>query len=180
MSPTYEMENPNVVGPPTVGVGRLSRLERALRADRIVNGGDIEVFPAEQGVGRVLRLSTWIRSRLGLGTDEASKTTEEETTTSDSTVVLLKVTGLHSDSPASGVRMYKGDIYGNGSQSAATSEDVTVRILGVATNVTIPSSGSWGDMPMCGAISATQTWVGASATHTNDTVYETIGLTQLW
>lgn len=90
--------------------------------------------------------------------------------------VLLKVTGLHSDSPASGVRMFKGDVYGNGTGAAATLTNVTVRIPGIAADVTSPSCGAWSSVPAVGGIKTTATWVGASLTHTNDTVYEAIGM----
>lgn len=89
---------------------------------------------------------------------------------------LLKITGLHSDSPASGVRMYTGSIYGNGSAAVATQSNVTVRIPGIAADVTAPSYGAWADVPYCGALLTTATWTGATQTHTNDTVYEAIGL----
>ena len=94
--------------------------------------------------------------------------------------VLLKITGLHSDSPASGVRMYLGNIYANGSVATATTTGVTVRIPGIAANVTLPSYGTWADTGTCGAIQTTQTWTGATTTHTDDTVYETIGELLLW
>jgi hypothetical protein len=55
-----------MVGPVVGKLHRLGRLERELRDQKIVNGGDIEVFPAETGVGRILRLSEWIKARLGL------------------------------------------------------------------------------------------------------------------
>ena len=87
-------------------------------------------------------------------------------------VALLKITGLHSDSPASGVRMYLGDLYANGSEVAATTEDVTVRIPGIAADVTLPSSGAWADVPACCGVRTVATWTGATATHTNEAVYE--------
>lgn len=90
--------------------------------------------------------------------------------------VPLKITGLHADSPTSGVRMYKGDVYGNGTAASATLSNVTVRIPGIAANVTLPSSGAWADVPACCGMATTATWTGATATHTNDTVYEAVGL----
>jgi len=95
-------------------------------------------------------------------------------------IYLMKITGLHSDSPVSGVRMYKGDLYENGSATTRTKADVTVRIPGIPANVTLPSSGTWADVPACGGIPITATWTGASQTHTNDTVYESIGLLLIW
>lgn len=90
--------------------------------------------------------------------------------------VLLRITGLHTDSPASGVRMYVGDIYGNGSTAVATQAGVTVRIPGLAADVTLPSSGSWSSVPVCLGVRTTATWTGAAETHTSDTVYEALGL----
>jgi len=87
--------------------------------------------------------------------------------------VLLKVTGLHLDSPASGVRMYKGDLYANGTQKAYTTQNVTVRIPGIAVDVTVPPSGAWSDVHPCFGWRTIETWTGASLTYTNDTVYET-------
>lgn len=90
--------------------------------------------------------------------------------------VLLKIIGLHTDSPASGVRMYAGQLYMNGSAAAATSGSITVRIPSIGANVTSPSSGYWSDVPFCTAVKTTATWVGATQTHTDDTVYEAVGL----
>lgn len=93
---------------------------------------------------------------------------------------LLRITGLHSDSPASGVRMYVGDIYVNGTESAATSTNVTVRIPDIAADVTLPSSGDWDDVPACIGIRTMETWTGDSETHENDTVYAAVGLLLIW
>lgn len=90
--------------------------------------------------------------------------------------ILLRITGTHSDSPASGVRMYLGSIYGNGSAAAATATGVTVRIPGIAADVTAPSSGAWADVPACIGVRTTATWTGATATHADDRVYEAVGL----
>ena len=90
--------------------------------------------------------------------------------------VPLKITGLHADSPTTGVRMYKGDVYGNGTAASATLSNVTVRIPGIAANVTLPSSGAWADVPACCGMATTATWTGATTTHTADTVYEATGL----
>lgn len=90
--------------------------------------------------------------------------------------VLLKITGTHADSPTSGVRMYTGNVYGNGSEATPTATGVTIRIPGIAANVTLPSSGAWADVPVCGAVQTTATWTGAAYTHANDTIYEVIGL----
>lgn len=94
---------------------------------------------------------------------------------SSGTVALLKITGLHDDSPG-GTPMFKGDIYGNGSAAAATQTGVTVAIPGLASGTTSPSFGSWNDVPHCCGVSTTRTWTGATETHTDDTVYEAIGL----
>lgn len=90
--------------------------------------------------------------------------------------LLMRITGLHTDSPTTGVRMYKGDIYANGTGAVATQSDVTVRIPGVAANVTVPGYGSWSNLPACIGVRTTATWIGATVTHTNDTVYEAVGL----
>ncbi|NLF18387.1 MAG: hypothetical protein GX595_14215 [Lentisphaerae bacterium] len=90
--------------------------------------------------------------------------------------VPLKITGLHSDSPTTGVRMYKGDVYGAGTAASATLTGVTVRIPGIAADVTLPSSGAWADVPACCGMATTATWTGATTTHTADTVYEAVGL----
>lgn len=169
-------DTPGNTGPTTTNPSRLGRLERAVRATDIVNGGDIEVFPSETGVGRILRLSAWIRARLGLEAGGGTNAAEEATAAAvEGSAVLLKITGLHSDSPASGVRMYLGDLYANGSAAAATTTGVTVRIPGIAADVALPSYGAWSDTGFCGAIQTTQTWTGASTTHTDDTVYEATG-----
>ena len=89
--------------------------------------------------------------------------------------LLLKITGLHSDSPASGVRMYVGSIYGNGTAAAATATGVTVRIPDIDADVTDPSFGSWGDVRACSGVPVRETWTGATETHTLDTVYYAIG-----
>jgi hypothetical protein len=91
------------------------------------------------------------------------------------TVALLKITGLHPDAPT-GVPMLQGDIYGNGSTAAATETGVTVTIPGLAAGVTSPSFGTWNDVPHCCGVSTVRTWTGATETHTDDTVYEAIGL----
>ena len=51
--------------------------------------------------------------------------------------VPVRITGIHPDSPIDdNVRMFIGDVYGNGSQEEATEEDVTIRILNLAAGVT--------------------------------------------
>jgi len=84
---------------------------------------------------------------------------------------LVRITGLHADSPATGVRMYLGDVYGNGSASAATATGVTVRIPDIAADVTAPSYGVWSDLPPLCGVKTRETWTGATATHTSDIVY---------
>lgn len=90
--------------------------------------------------------------------------------------LLLQITGLHADSPASGVRMYVGNVYGSGSTASPTVTGATVRIPGIAADVVYPSSGVWSDCPVCCAVRTTATWTGATYTHTADTVYEAVGL----
>ncbi len=94
-------------------------------------------------------------------------------------LLLLKITGLHVDSPVSGVRMYTGSRYGDGSAESATDTGITIRIPGIAPNITDPSYGDWSDLNFCGGLSLVATWVGASQTHINDIVYETVGLVLL-
>ena len=91
-------------------------------------------------------------------------------------VALLRITGLHADSPESGVRMYRGNLYANGSEATATTTGVTVRIPDIAADVELPSIGPWTDVPACCGIRTTQTWTGATETHSNDTVYEAVGI----
>lgn len=91
-------------------------------------------------------------------------------------IVHMKITGLHTDSPASGVRMYSGDIYGSGTLADATETGVTVRIPDIAADVELPSCGAWASVPPCCGVRTTLTWTGATTTHTSDTVYEAIGL----
>jgi len=90
--------------------------------------------------------------------------------------VLVGITGLHSDSPAAGVRMYVGDIYGAGPQEAPTRVGVTIRIPSIAPDVVTPSYGAWTALPLCGGVKTVETWTGATSTHTKDTVYCTVGL----
>ena len=89
--------------------------------------------------------------------------------------LLLKITGLHSDSPASGVRMYVGNIYNNGTEASPTQTGVTVRIPDLGADITLPSFGAWSDVRACSGIPVRETWTGATATHTLDTVYYAIG-----
>jgi hypothetical protein len=177
VSTTTTMDKPNTVGPAPATIGRIGRMERAILADRIVNGGDIEVAPSELGAGRILRLSTGLMARLGLVAGGRPKPAEEASVAAlGASVVMLRIHGLHPDSPASGVRMYHGDIYANGSDAAITTADVTVKIPGIAGNVLLPSTGTWADVNPILCIGITQTWVGATVTHTDDMVYETAGL----
>jgi len=91
-------------------------------------------------------------------------------------IATVQLTGLHPFSPAAGVRMYTGDVYGNGSTSAATASNVAIRIPGIAPNVTVPAFGAWNTVPKCGAIGYRgTTWIGSAGLRT-ETVYETFGL----
>lgn len=89
--------------------------------------------------------------------------------------LLLKITGLHSDSPASGVRMYVGNIYNNGTEASPTQTGVTVRIPELGADITLPSFGAWSDVRACCGVPVRETWTGATETHTLDTVYYAIG-----
>ena len=91
-------------------------------------------------------------------------------------LTILRVYGLHPDSPTSGVRMYTGSVYGNGSNASATETGVTIRIPGIAADVETLSYGSWLSLGFCGGALVTSTWVGATQTHTDDSVYEAVGL----
>ena len=94
--------------------------------------------------------------------------------------VLLRITGLHPDSPLTGIQVYQGNIHREGSGSAATQVGVTVRIPDIAPNVFYPSSGAWSSLPPCLGFSTVQTWTGKTVTHTNDVVYEALGLILMW
>lgn len=88
---------------------------------------------------------------------------------------LLRITGLHADRTA-WAPMFTGDVYGNGSTAAPTQTGVAVAIPGLAAGCTAPSFGDWSDVPACCGVRTVRTWVGATQTHTDDTVYEAIGL----
>ena len=51
--------------------------------------------------------------------------------------VPVRITGVHPDSPTgtSDVRIFRGDAYANGSETTASTEDITIRIMGLAANV---------------------------------------------
>lgn len=54
----------------------------------------------------------------------------------------VRITGVHPDSPTTGVRMFQGDAYANGTEEDASAEDVTIRIMDIAEDVeTFPSRG---------------------------------------
>jgi hypothetical protein len=89
---------------------------------------------------------------------------------------LLKITGLHPDSPTSGVRMYYGNLHAIGTLAAATTIGVTVRIPEIAPDILTPSYGGWGGLPACCGVLTRETWIGATETHTEDRVYCAVGL----
>lgn len=94
--------------------------------------------------------------------------------------VLLRITGLHPLSPATGLRMYTGDVYGRGSTETPTILDVTIRIAGIAVNVTSPCTGVWANVPPCGAIRTISSWYGSDGLHEDEVVYEAFGLLLLF
>jgi len=98
------------------------------------------------------------------------------TLSSGSTMGALTISGLHADSPVTGIRIYTGTFYGkgygDGTSSYVTDEDITIKIPGIGSNVTLPSYGLWSHLPPCLGLKTKQTWTGATETHTNDTVYE--------
>lgn len=87
---------------------------------------------------------------------------------------LLKITGLHADSPTAGVRMYIGNLYARGTAATATKIGVTVRIPDIAADVTAPTFGTWGDVRACAGIRVFETWTGATASH-SEFVYYAVG-----
>lgn len=97
--------------------------------------------------------------------------------------VLIKITGVHDDSPASGPLMLVGDLYGNGYWSdlgglpaAPTTTGVACYIPDLDAGVTEPSYGTWAALPPCAGIKTRQTWQGETEEHENDTVYALAGL----
>lgn len=89
-------------------------------------------------------------------------------------MVFVRISGLHPFSPTSGVRMYRGHVYGNGLGADPTGEEVPISIPGIAADVTAPSYGQWGDLPPCAAIGYTTTWPGRLGSRT-EVVYYTAG-----
>jgi len=87
-------------------------------------------------------------------------------------VSIVKITGLHSDSPASGERVYTGSLYANGWYAGSPTTGVTIMIPGIAINIEAPSYGTWAATAAMLARQVTYTWTGAATTHTDDTVYE--------
>jgi hypothetical protein len=107
------MDKPSTIGPATTAPSRLQRLERTLIADRIVNGGDIEVAPSELGVGRVLRLSASIKAQLQGIVPAVVKANEVEQA-SDEFLPIKLTAGPDS------LGFYECSVYGNGTLAAAT------------------------------------------------------------
>lgn len=84
---------------------------------------------------------------------------------------VVAITGLHSDSPVTGVRVYTGKVYPTGYLNGNAQTGVTI-IIPLAANVTAPSYQTWANTPPFMAVKITHTWTGASQTHTDDIVYE--------
>lgn len=98
---------------------------------------------------------------------------------SSTSVPIIKFLGLHSDSPATGSRMYIGNIYSTCFEAVSGSTPIaysaTIYIPG-SSDVIVPYGGSWTTVPPVYGLRTVRTWTGASQTHTNDTVYEAVGL----
>jgi len=85
---------------------------------------------------------------------------------------IIKITGLHSDSPTTGVRVYTGSLSPNGWYAGSPTTGVTIMIPGIAADVESPSYGAWSDSVPFLSQRVIYTWTGAASTHTNDVVYE--------
>lgn len=91
---------------------------------------------------------------------------------SKSKVRIIKITGTHPDTPATGAHVYTGTLYGGGCLNGSTASDITIIVAGLVVRVDNPSYGSWSDTPPMIAYQTVYTWTGAATTHTNDIVYE--------
>lgn len=118
------------------------------------------------------RLSDQVRRLDDRIDDVVDKPMEDELVNS---AMLVKVTGVHSDSPTGVALYYVGDVYGNGPDDDQTEYGVTIRIPGIGIDMTLPSYGTWADLPISGAMKVITTWNGALTEHENDAVYVLVG-----
>lgn len=95
----------------------------------------------------------------------------------DVSLVVVKISGVHSDYTAGTAegRMYTGSAWEGFVPDGSPTANVTISIPGIPGNVTTPSYGTWAASPYLLARKLVATWVGASLTHTDDTVYEALG-----
>jgi len=85
----------------------------------------------------------------------------------------VQVTGLHADSPTSGVRVYTGVVYPGGITVGPPYGTGTIFIAGIAADVEEPSYGDWYDTPVCPAIRIAHSWTGAAGVeYTDEVCYE--------
>lgn len=110
---------------------------------------------------------TWVRRPGGL--EPVIKPQAAAAVAAESSVAWVKLTGLHADSRATGVRVYTGTLYTSPEATSGTA-GVTIRIPSVAADWTAPASGVWTDLPFFSALPSAETWTGATASHT-ETVY---------
>ena len=82
--------------------------------------------------------------------------------------VPVRITGVHPNSPvgAGDVRMFVGDAYADGSDASASTDDVTIKVMGLAVNIS-----SYTSLPQL-ATPISQTWTKADTTEITETVYE--------
>ena len=82
--------------------------------------------------------------------------------------VPVRITGVHPDSPvgAGDVRMFRGDVYPDGSGESASTTAATIRVMGLAANI-----ADYSTLPQI-ATPISQTWTKADTTEITETVYE--------
>ena len=83
--------------------------------------------------------------------------------------VPVRIVGFHPDSPTGddNVRIFRGKAYANGSAAPASTEDITIRIMGLA-------AGAGFDAPAdpCIATPINQSWTNGVGTVITEIVYE--------
>ena len=82
--------------------------------------------------------------------------------------VPVRITGIHPDSPTgeSSVYIFRGDAYAKGSEAAASTEDITIRIMGLAAGVAEYPTGPGIATPI------NQSWTNAISVVVTEIVYE--------
>lgn len=111
----------------------------------------------------------WVRRPGGLEPVLEQRGIAAAAVAAASSVAWVKLTGLHADSPATGVRVYTGTLYASPAATSGTA-GITIRIPSIAANWTAPASGVWGNLPFFSALPSAETWTGKTTTHT-ETVY---------